>query len=353
MKLASDRVIGLDLLRGLCSIAVVLYHFLSWRFRWPIESAGAFAVYTFFILSGLTMMMVYGRRFSRCIDAELLKTFFVARAARLLPMLVLGSIMTLAIMVVFLDVDPQVELVRTLLTSTALFSLSAPALLSNVTGGWSLGIEGMFYLLFPTLAVLSANAGGRTLVAWAIVTFIAQQITSLLILRTGVPFWYFYVSPLTFAPFFLLGMAISRAEGARSRWWLAISLMVLAVICVFSIAAPQIDIYSTPWAYTLLTVLSAIAVLAAFRAAIPTWLAPIASFLGEISYSLYLTHWITYVLAGQIAEQLGWGAYWESLLFALIAVAFAYAAHRIVEVPARKLIKGASVRAESLPVTLP
>lgn len=345
-------MLGLDLLRGLCAIVVVGYHLLSWRFRWPIESAGAFAVYVFFVLSGLTMMMVYGERYALGLYADTLRAFYRARIARLLPMLALASVGTFLTMVVFLQPSTIDEAIKTALTSTALFSFAAPALLANVTGGWSLGIEGMFYLLFPTLAVLGSRAGWRTIVAYAIVMFIAQQLTSLLIQRASLPFWYFYVSPLTFAPFFLLGMAISRADGAQSKWWLPISLALLVSICGFSLAAPHIDIYSTPWAYSILTVLSALVVYAAFRATIPGWLVPIASFLGEISYSLYLTHWITYVLAGQVAMNLGWGVYRESALFAAMALIFAYACHRFVEVPAREMIKGSGGRVEETSSTL-
>jgi peptidoglycan/LPS O-acetylase OafA/YrhL len=346
---AQSRVLGLDLLRGLCAIAVVVYHFLSWLYRWPIESVGAFAVYTFFVLSGLTMTMVYGHRFELGVSSSELAAFFKARVARLLPMLAFAASGTFVAMVAFAHASPVDEGIKTILTATGLFGLGAPGLLSNVTGGWSLGIEGMFYLLFPTLAVLSAQTRWRPLATWGVALLVAQQLTSLLILRSGLPFWYFYVSPLTFAPFFLFGMAIAKAPRKESYLALGIMMAMLAGLFAFSLTMPTVDLYATPWAYVLLTAVSVCATWSAFRAAIPRYLAPFAAFLGDISYSLYLTHWLTYVLAGQIAGQLGWGGYGETALFAVLALAIAYASHRLVEVPARDAIRGAFRRTNPAP----
>ena len=48
---------------------------------------GTFAVYLFFVLSGLTMMMMYGDRFAVGITPDVLRGFYRKRMARLIPLL--------------------------------------------------------------------------------------------------------------------------------------------------------------------------------------------------------------------------------------------------------------------------
>ena len=63
-----DRHHALDLVRGIAAAGVAVYHFLVWNEIADIQSMGTFSVYLFFVLSALTMMMVYGDRFSGTMD---------------------------------------------------------------------------------------------------------------------------------------------------------------------------------------------------------------------------------------------------------------------------------------------
>jgi peptidoglycan/LPS O-acetylase OafA/YrhL len=58
---AGDRNHGLDLLRGLAALGIATFHFLA-DVGVDIQSLGTFGVYVFFVLSGLTMMLVYADR---------------------------------------------------------------------------------------------------------------------------------------------------------------------------------------------------------------------------------------------------------------------------------------------------
>jgi peptidoglycan/LPS O-acetylase OafA/YrhL len=80
----------------------VAYHLLSWRFRWLIESAEALLVYVFFVLSDLTMMMVYDQRIGSGMTSSLLSAFLRARVARLLPVLIFSALGAYLAMALFL-----------------------------------------------------------------------------------------------------------------------------------------------------------------------------------------------------------------------------------------------------------
>ena len=58
----SERVLGWDLLRGLCAVAVACYHLLLWQDVAALHSFGSYGVYMFFVLSGASLAYTYGPR---------------------------------------------------------------------------------------------------------------------------------------------------------------------------------------------------------------------------------------------------------------------------------------------------
>src|SRR5690606_22567685 len=94
------------------------------------------------------------------------------------------------------------------LTGTGLMALHLPGLLSNSTGAWSLGIEVAFYLIFPIVALLS-HATSRLKLLLIVALLVVAQMAVLYRLDglvDGADYWTLYVTPLTFAPFFALGL---------------------------------------------------------------------------------------------------------------------------------------------------
>jgi peptidoglycan/LPS O-acetylase OafA/YrhL len=81
----------LDLLRGLAALGIAAYHYLA-SIGIVVESLGTFGVYLFFILSALTMTMVYGENFSTYIAVRDVRTFYWNRLTRILPLLAAVSL---------------------------------------------------------------------------------------------------------------------------------------------------------------------------------------------------------------------------------------------------------------------
>lgn len=238
----TSRNHALDLIRGLAALGVVIYHYLSWSMDIHIQSLGTFSVYLFFVLSGLTMMMVYGPRFATGISPETIKEFFVNRVARLLPLLAAIAFLSFVYQS-FVASEGSVPwregALRALLTGTSLFSLQLPGYLSNTTGAWSLGIETVFYLLFPIIAVGAMNASRVTLAAIVFALVAAQHaglyLYSDLVAKDATLHWNYYTTPLTFAPFFALGVFAFFTRIAATETNLVFSLVILCGVAFFSI----------------------------------------------------------------------------------------------------------------------
>src|ERR687890_2486889 len=154
---------GLDGLRALAVIAVLLYHAgLSWI------PGGFLGVEVFFVISGylITALLLTEWRRLGCVDV---KAFWLGRARRLLPALYLVLVVTLAYAVVFLpgevaglrgDVLAALGYVTNWYLifghESYLEAIGRPSLLKHL---WSLAVEEQFYLLWPPVLALGLGVG--------------------------------------------------------------------------------------------------------------------------------------------------------------------------------------------------
>jgi peptidoglycan/LPS O-acetylase OafA/YrhL len=333
-RVTAGRNHGLDLLRGCAALLVCAYHSIHSQFDVTILSMGTFTVYTFFTLSAVTMTMVYGRDFSDGISADDLRGFYKNRFARIAPLLIAFSLIHF-----FMSVYDVHAWTRMLLTSSGLFALHMPQYLSATTGAWSLGIEIGFYLIFPIVCMLSGNV--RRLVIALVILIVAQQLL-ISILRADFPddtniSFQSYSMPLTFAPYFAFGILIARvARPGRSASGLYVGICLLLIGALFSIVS-DVDIFRSNKAQFLMLFLSAGAVWAVFSANIPDRFIPCCSFLGNISYALYLTHWYTYIGMKGIFPTAGPTI--AALLYFSAEILIAFAVYTFFERPMRNYLR--------------
>ncbi len=156
---------GLDGLRALAVVAVLLYHAgLAWI------PGGFLGVEVFFVISGylITALLVTEWRQRGRIN---LKTFWLRRARRLLPALYLVVAATLAYAVVFLPGEVA-GLRGDALSAFGYFTnwylifgnesyfeaMGRPSLLRHL---WSLAVEEQFYLLWPPVVAFGASLGAQ------------------------------------------------------------------------------------------------------------------------------------------------------------------------------------------------
>jgi len=142
------RVLGWDVLRGLCALAVATYHLLYWQELPALYTLGSYGVYLFFILSGASLAYNYSGQLTGPRDAA---AFLLTRWLRLAPLYVVLCAVFIAFLG-FRSGQPVDQLpFRLALNASFAFGLHDPTIWALLVGGWSLGIEFVYYLAFPLL----------------------------------------------------------------------------------------------------------------------------------------------------------------------------------------------------------
>lgn len=325
----------LDGLRGFCAIAVMIYHYLSWN-KIEFFQVGTFGVYIFFILSGFSMWHVYGHRE---LSKKNLHNFFVARFARIFPLYFLVNLL------VYFGSTP---LKTFLLNITFLFGVAAPGLTSGVTGGWSIGIEWVFYLIFPIFWIFAPTMTYLLLLLAAAIAINQIYVGSLFRQADLRIAWIDYSNFPVFLVYFVAGMLSAKlyqntaSLRINSKYNWTYSMATCACLAfVFFYPSDTVENYLWGYHFTALVVISMLAVLlCSYIQSLPAPVIKICTFLGDISFSAYLVHYFVYTYGMRIRD-----AYFPSLelsyvlpMLVISTLCIAYILFRLYEMPARNLI---------------
>lgn len=301
----SRKILGLELLRGLCALLVASYHCLSWSAVVELSSWGLYGVYVFFVISGAVLYQNYRDSISLAPTEPnqiSVPQFLLKRIARLAP-LMWACILIPAI--VHNSWLPS----RYFLNLSFLFGFGTPGLTSFLTGGWSIGIEFVLYALFPILIAFARDM--RTMVATLIV-LLALRMTFLSLVLKGATLptaWGIYTQPAAFLIFFFGGISIAKImPRVRVAHWVLLSSGIALALVLFlypGTDADQILHGTRGFALTL----ASIAIVAAFFWS-PSFkpAALVSQFFGDISYGLYLIHPLVWAALPKYAGPLPAGA---------------------------------------------
>lgn len=294
------RLVGLDGIRGLAALFVVLHH--CWLISFPGFPAntgpawtgflvyGHLAVVVFIVLSGFSLAVAPARNGWRPGD---LRRFAHRRAWRILPPYWPALLFSL---VIAWTIVPQPGQGEPTAKSVVVFGL----LLQDVTGSpspngafWSIAIEAQLYLVLPLLLLVVRGAG-----MVAMLGMVAVPVLAVGILSPGVSI---VELMMRFTPQFAIGFALGIAaaglvRNGNSRWplpWLALGAAApVLVLIVLKGSVWTVEHYF----WVDLAIAPAVALtLAAVASGRPRPLVrlldsrPVRS-LGSFSYSLYLTH---------------------------------------------------------------
>jgi len=337
IRRSTGELAALTGLRGVAAWWVVLYHFHyapnpGWGLR-QIADNGYLAVDLFFALSGFLMLRSYRGLFETRCFWEAFRTFMLRRLARVYPLYLLASALFIALCAAGLGGgEPLTPLAVALnLTMTqhwfTRINYDPPC--------WSISAEFAAYLLFPLL-LLWVRRSGWTL-AWTALACLGI-ICTLAISPEAPTEW--HLGPLLLSKGspvhallrcltdFMLGMIGLRAsEQAWTRRALQSRLFTTAVPVAFVLllALPDQGVAITALMPVLLVTLTAEPSAAArLLASRP------ARFLGDISYAVYLFHWLLGLAPLHGAAR---------ALAYLALIAGAWLLHRWVERPARFWIR--------------
>jgi peptidoglycan/LPS O-acetylase OafA/YrhL len=375
---------GLDGLRGLAVLAVIVYHAdKSWL------PGGFLGVEVFFVVSGylITALLVAEREREGRVA---LGDFWLRRARRLLPALFVTLIGVGAYTALFVrdelgqlrgDVAAGLTYVTNwfqISTGTSYFSELDFVPLRHL---WSLAVEEQFYLLWPLVMILVVALGRRRYGAVAVGFFIAAvaaNVAMAVVYRPGpvgttleTPGQYIevfgrelarldvaYLSTITRGGGLLLGAALAmvwqpwalrRAPVARHAravdlvGLIGLAGLVLACVALSDVVVGEDGRRGNDVLFRggfALVGLASVAVIAAM-ATPGTWLGsrlglgnPVLSWVGTRSYGLYLYHWPIFQMSRRVA-----GLGLEPATFAVlcgITAALAELSYRFIERPIRE-----------------
>lgn len=286
------RIAELDGLRGLAAIAVVTAHYFGEVAHGiPALTIGWYSVDFFFVLSGFLMGSIILRR-----DREngFLKSFYLRRAARILPVYFLVVLATLALIRAtqgheWSDHAFPAPVYLLFLTNFVMSATGSPGS-EWLRPTWTLSVEEQFYLVLPLMIMLTPK---RLLGYLLAILFLAAPVFRLLFQNHS------QMAALTLLParmdLLLSGVAVALA---MRRPEMSRHLQIFRVIPILSMGALlAIALLSRSLLFPLLspTLLSAgfsFFLLAALHGAPEgtRYRSPLLRYFGRISFALYLVH---------------------------------------------------------------
>jgi peptidoglycan/LPS O-acetylase OafA/YrhL len=331
---------GLDGLRALAVAAVFLYHA---RIDWL--PGGFLGVDLFFVLSGylITSLLLVEWEARNRID---LRRFWLRRARRLLPALVVVVLASLALAAIFARQDlahTRSDAVSSLLYYTNWHEIAANHSYFNLMGNpsllqhtWSLAIEEQFYIVWPLLLVPCLVLVGRKRLPMVVIAGIAASAALMWILyNPGADPSRVYYGTDTRAFLLLMGILLALVWPWIERLRQAVPLLELLGVSAL-VGAVLLFLRMHEFNPTLfrggdLAAAFCFAVLVAAVAHPKTGIgealgvAPLR-WVGERSYGIYLWHWpIIVLIAGVNARpSVGIVVAEAALVLAVAALSFKY-----------------------------
>jgi peptidoglycan/LPS O-acetylase OafA/YrhL len=345
------RLAGLDGLRGLAALYVVVYHIFLRAFPgYPVDRApfwagwfayGRFAVVVFIVLSGFSLALSPAREGWK-LDG--LASFARRRARRILPAYWAALAFSLAVAWLIVPQPGQgLPNAKSVIVNGLLVQnlVGAP---SPNRSFWSLAVEAQLYVLFPLLLLLVRRWGAIAMVATVTLLVAALGIVGPHVSHVDT---FVIHSPPDLAALFAVGIlaaGIVQAGNTRRSWpwhWLALAAAAPVVAAIWW--------QGTAWTndhllWVDLALGPAVAcLLAGLASGRPTWLLRLLDArpmrkLGASSYSLYLIHApivvVVYekIVAGRVGQ--GVPAFLVSIALVLpLTVVFARLFARFFETP--------------------
>lgn len=348
-----NRLDGVDLLRGLAILFVLLNHvhmrlliagipYAAHTPKWLIASVvwnGQFGVQIFFAVSGFLITSTALRRWGKLSNVSL-RDFYLLRVARIAPML----LALLAVMTVlhYTGVSPFVVSERAGGIGRAL--LAALTLRVNVLQAqhgwlpanwgvlWSLSVEEMFYLFFPIAALVF---GRKNLFVSVLLCFVALGPFARTIFARGNDIWaeQSYLGGMdAIALGCLTALLVRRVHFSRTA--LRVLAAAGAILILFILVGLRLTyvpvIGQSGLDMTIIALGTCMVIIAAAQTQWkgPRFLAPLFR-LGQCSYEVYLTH--MFVVFALFAIFVRYGSpIWSVPLLFLATVVVAAAAGEVV-----------------------
>lgn len=328
---------ALDGLRGFAAVSVVIFHIGHWLNMPALAANAGLAVDLFFCLSGYVLALAYGKRLGNTLSPF---AFIRLRLIRLMPLIVLGTIVSAAYSFVRAYIKHEELTAAALGTAFAFGLLNIPffGAPKSLGGSQIFPLNGPQYTLFLELFVNAVWSSSRRLNEPKIAILIAAACFLFLPFGMGgdtaETFWNGF--PRAGASFFA-GVAIFHAErrfalrflGVRAFWLLA-----AAMAALFYFPRPLVMPFLLLW----VGLLSPLLVLAGARVNLAGRVRRIALSGGEISYAVYALHYPIFCWVNGVYQAAGCpqNLAIEGPVILAIVLAASYLALRLYDKPFRR-----------------
>lgn len=319
----------LDGLRGIAAAVVLFTHACGQAGTLQPFHKPLFAVYFFFMLSGFVVACAYEKRMKTNMTV---REFYVRRAIRLYPLIIAGTVLSIAYLLMLEPKFPQDASKYWAIASSFLglpfpyasftrhaFPINPPA--------WSLFYELMAYLVYGVVAtrlrtwhlVVAAVASTILFAHWAHyydgqrITLLAQVCCALAPFTIGILLWRIYEA---------------------NTWTLpALPFWLLSPIIVALCALPDFDRGFD--ALIVATIFPLVILSGAAHGSNHS--GPVTKTLGDLSYPVYILHW-PFVAGLPLVFIDPWRRSALAVTACAMAVAFAWGAYRFYDLPLRNFL---------------
>ena len=329
-------------INGLRAYAVLMV--LFFHFKVPGFNAGFLGVDIFFVISGFLMTAIICSSLEK--NSFKLFDFYMARIRRIFPALMILIIILLVLGWFWLPL-PDYMFLGTQSSSALSFNSNLYYWrTSNYFDGtahekwllhtWTLGIEFQFYLLLPIYLLLltKIKSERRTLLYGLCFAFLVSLLLSIAISHSK-PVASFYLLPVRGWEFVSGGLVYLAAKEFPQLQRFA---KVYFVVGGFLLVLAMLVIHKGlvwPSAWAALPVLGTVLVILSQQEDSMLTTHPVAQWLGDRSYSIYLWHWpvVVGLYFGSVQDDLNW------ILFGLVlSLILGHLSYLLVEIPSRQFL---------------
>jgi len=343
-------------LRGICAWWVVVFHSLTLLGNSLPQTVSDFlahgylAVDLFFLLSGFVIFLGYHVSLSKNFPQSV-KKFYWHRFTRIYPLhfVMLGAYLALFLAFYLFSSSgsaPSSYTWSTFFQSMFLVHMWVGSDLAWNVPSWSISSEWFVYLFFPLMAYGLRKIGGRiglhlfTLLAIALFLHLIYSLSGIPSLGAEIPRMALIRTMLEFLMGVLIGSLYINHKDFLERYRNAF-LAGFVILCAAYTVMDLADHMLIPLAF---------ASLIAYLSTTSSWITRLLSrptlvYLGEISYSTYMVHYLVYDLLKAFfvsdLRQVNQAYVWVSFLVVLL---LSMLLHHIVDMPSQKFFRRSSVR---------